>query len=201
MDKLTPCLWFDGKAEEAARFYTSIFPNSRIDKINRSPGDDPSGPKDAVITVNFTLAGQLVHRAERRPGLQVQRGHLDLDRLRRPGRGRPLLGCAARRRRRGERLRLAEGPLRRFVAGHPAAADGALQGLGPRGRRPRLRGHAEDGQDRRRRDRARRSRRAGRDGCLGWALAQQPSGMRPSARAMPSALHSARTDGRSAVKL
>ena len=35
--KITPCLWFDGQAEEAAAFYTSIFPNSRIDRVNRSP--------------------------------------------------------------------------------------------------------------------------------------------------------------------
>jgi predicted 3-demethylubiquinone-9 3-methyltransferase (glyoxalase superfamily) len=58
MDKLSPCLWFDGKAEEAARFYTSIFPNSRIDTVDRSPGETPSGPKDMVLTVNFTLDGR-----------------------------------------------------------------------------------------------------------------------------------------------
>ena len=43
MDKITPCLWFDGQAEEAAAFYTSIFPDSRITAVNRSPGDTPSG--------------------------------------------------------------------------------------------------------------------------------------------------------------
>ncbi len=58
MDKVTTCLWFDGTAEEAARFYTSLFPNSRIDSIDRSPGETPSGPKDMVLTVNFTLAGR-----------------------------------------------------------------------------------------------------------------------------------------------
>jgi predicted 3-demethylubiquinone-9 3-methyltransferase (glyoxalase superfamily) len=58
MDKITPCLWFDGKAEEAARFYTSLFPNSRIDSIDRSAADSPSGPKGMVITVNFTLDGR-----------------------------------------------------------------------------------------------------------------------------------------------
>ena len=56
--KFTPCLWFDGKAEEAAKFYTSLFPNSRIDKINRSPADTPSGPAGMVLTVDFTVAGQ-----------------------------------------------------------------------------------------------------------------------------------------------
>src|SRR5437867_5651662 len=56
--KITPCLWFDGKAEEAAKFYTSLFSNSRIDKINRSPADTPSGPAGMVLTVDFTVAGQ-----------------------------------------------------------------------------------------------------------------------------------------------
>lgn len=58
MDKITPCLWFDGKAEEAARFYTALFPNSRIDHIQRSPSDTPSGPEGMVLTVEFTLAGR-----------------------------------------------------------------------------------------------------------------------------------------------
>ena len=58
MDKISPCLWFDANAEEAARFYTAIFPESRIDSIDRSPGETPSGPKDSVLTVNFTLAGR-----------------------------------------------------------------------------------------------------------------------------------------------
>jgi predicted 3-demethylubiquinone-9 3-methyltransferase (glyoxalase superfamily) len=58
MDKISPCLWFDGQAEEAAKFYTSIFPNSRIDTVDRSPGETPSGPKDMVLTVNFTLDGR-----------------------------------------------------------------------------------------------------------------------------------------------
>ena len=58
MDKISPCLWFDGDAEEAARLYTSLFPNSHIDSVDRSPADTPSGPEGTVITVNFTLAGR-----------------------------------------------------------------------------------------------------------------------------------------------
>ena len=58
MSKITPCLWFDGRAEEAAKFYTSLFPDSRIDKVHRSPADTPSGPKDSVLTVDFTIDGQ-----------------------------------------------------------------------------------------------------------------------------------------------
>jgi predicted 3-demethylubiquinone-9 3-methyltransferase (glyoxalase superfamily) len=57
MDKISPCLWFDGQAEQAARFYTSLFPNSRIESVDRSPADTPSGPKGSVLTVNFTLDG------------------------------------------------------------------------------------------------------------------------------------------------
>jgi predicted 3-demethylubiquinone-9 3-methyltransferase (glyoxalase superfamily) len=57
MNKLTTCLWFDGKAEEAARFYTSLLPESRIDRILRSPRDYPAGKEGDVLTVEFTLAG------------------------------------------------------------------------------------------------------------------------------------------------
>jgi predicted 3-demethylubiquinone-9 3-methyltransferase (glyoxalase superfamily) len=57
MQKVTPFLWFDGQAEEAARFYVSLFPDSRIEHVTRSPADTPSGPAGMVITVEFTLAG------------------------------------------------------------------------------------------------------------------------------------------------
>ena len=58
MSKIAPCLWFDGTAEDAAKLYTSLFPDSRIDKVNLSPADNPSTPEGAVLTVDFTLAGQ-----------------------------------------------------------------------------------------------------------------------------------------------
>jgi predicted 3-demethylubiquinone-9 3-methyltransferase (glyoxalase superfamily) len=58
MSKIAPCLWFDGHAEEAAKLYTSIFPNSRIDNVNHSPGETPSGPKGMVLSVDFTLDGE-----------------------------------------------------------------------------------------------------------------------------------------------
>ena len=57
-DKIVPCLWFDGDGEEAARLYVSLLPDSRIDSVNRSPVDTPSGPADSVLTVQFTLAGR-----------------------------------------------------------------------------------------------------------------------------------------------
>jgi predicted 3-demethylubiquinone-9 3-methyltransferase (glyoxalase superfamily) len=59
VSKITPCLWFDrNQAEEAARFYTSIFPDSRIDKVVKSAADNPSTPAGATLTVEFTLDGQ-----------------------------------------------------------------------------------------------------------------------------------------------
>jgi predicted 3-demethylubiquinone-9 3-methyltransferase (glyoxalase superfamily) len=53
-----PCLWFDGRAEEAASFYVSLVPDSRIDRVWRSPADTPSGPAGMVLTVDFTLGGR-----------------------------------------------------------------------------------------------------------------------------------------------
>ena len=58
MDKVKLCLWFDGQAEEAATFYVSLLPNSRIDAVHRSPADYPAGKAGDVLTVEFTLAGR-----------------------------------------------------------------------------------------------------------------------------------------------
>ena len=61
MQKVTPCLWFDGQAEQAASFYVSLLPGSRIDRVIRSPADTPSGPSGTVLAVEFTLAGNKFH--------------------------------------------------------------------------------------------------------------------------------------------
>jgi predicted 3-demethylubiquinone-9 3-methyltransferase (glyoxalase superfamily) len=55
--RITPFLWFDDQAEEAAKFYTSIFRNSKIGKIVRNTEAAP-GPTGAALTVEFTLDGQ-----------------------------------------------------------------------------------------------------------------------------------------------
>jgi len=57
-DKITPVLWFDKNGEEAANFYVSLLPDSRIDRVTRSPSDYPNGKEGDVITVDFTLAGR-----------------------------------------------------------------------------------------------------------------------------------------------
>jgi predicted 3-demethylubiquinone-9 3-methyltransferase (glyoxalase superfamily) len=58
MDKISPCLWFDGNAEEAANFYVSLLPDSRVDQVVRSPADNPSMKEGGVLVVDFTLAGR-----------------------------------------------------------------------------------------------------------------------------------------------
>ncbi|QLH73356.1 VOC family protein [Rhodopseudomonas palustris] len=58
MSKIVPCLWFAGEAEQAAQFYVSLLPGSRIDNIQRSVVDTPGGPEGSVLVVEFTVAGQ-----------------------------------------------------------------------------------------------------------------------------------------------
>ena len=57
MTRITPCLWYDGNAEEAANLYASIFPDSSIDAVHRAPADYPSGKSGDVLTVDFTVMG------------------------------------------------------------------------------------------------------------------------------------------------
>ena len=53
----TICLWYDGDAEDAARFYAKTFPDSSVGAVHRAPGDFPSGKKGDVLTVEFTVMG------------------------------------------------------------------------------------------------------------------------------------------------
>lgn len=57
-DKLTTVLWYDGDAEEAARFYAATFPDSSVGDIFRAPSDFPSGKQGDVLTVDFTVLGR-----------------------------------------------------------------------------------------------------------------------------------------------
>jgi predicted 3-demethylubiquinone-9 3-methyltransferase (glyoxalase superfamily) len=58
MSKVSPCLWFDGEAEEAAKFYVSLLPDSRIETVQKNPVDGPAGKAGSVLVVEFTLGGQ-----------------------------------------------------------------------------------------------------------------------------------------------
>lgn len=55
--KNTICVWYDKDAEDAARFYAEIFPDSRVDAVIRAPGDYPDGQEGDVLVVEFTVAG------------------------------------------------------------------------------------------------------------------------------------------------
>jgi len=58
MQKITPFLWYSREAEEAARFYASVFPDSRVKRVTTLPSESPSGPPGSVKIVEFVLFGQ-----------------------------------------------------------------------------------------------------------------------------------------------
>ncbi|QMV00888.1 VOC family protein [Devosia sp. D6-9] len=55
--KNTICIWYDKEAEDAARFYAELFPDSKVTAVRRAPGDNPSGKAGEVLTVEFTVCG------------------------------------------------------------------------------------------------------------------------------------------------
>lgn len=67
--RIVPHLWYVKEAVEAAEFYVSIFPDSRIDHVTQIPAETPSGPAGSVDVVEFTLAGQ--------PFMAISAGPLD----------------------------------------------------------------------------------------------------------------------------
>ncbi len=156
MPRITPNLWFDDQAQEAAAFYTSVFPNSRIAGITHY---GQAGPREAgtVMTVELRPRRPGVHRDQRRPPVHVRRGGLVPRRLLRPGRDRLLLG-GARRGRRGGSVRMGEGPVRPLLAGLPDRDGGAPRRSGRGAPAPRHGGHPRDGEDRPRRAPRRRRR-------------------------------------------
>ena len=58
MQKITPFLWYSTQAEEAAAFYASVFPDSRVERVVTLPSESPSGPPGSVKVVDFVLFGQ-----------------------------------------------------------------------------------------------------------------------------------------------
>jgi predicted 3-demethylubiquinone-9 3-methyltransferase (glyoxalase superfamily) len=58
LQKVVPHLWYTKHAEEAAQFYASVFPDSRVDRVTMIPADTPSGPAGSIPIVEFTVLGQ-----------------------------------------------------------------------------------------------------------------------------------------------
>jgi predicted 3-demethylubiquinone-9 3-methyltransferase (glyoxalase superfamily) len=58
LQKIVPFFWYAKEAEEAARFYATVFPESRVDRVTKMNAESPSGPPGSVVTVDFTLFGQ-----------------------------------------------------------------------------------------------------------------------------------------------
>ena len=86
MERITPMLWFDNQAEEAANFYVSVFKNnSKVKHITHYAGEEFPEKKGQVMTVSFELNGQEFTALNVRAGFQVHRSRLVRDQLRHAG--------------------------------------------------------------------------------------------------------------------
>ncbi len=120
MTAITPFLWYDSEAEQAVERYVSLFPDSRVDSVARTPDG-------AVLVVEFTLLGRPYRAMNGGPaGPPALRRRLVPGRRRHAGGARPGLGRAARGRD-AEPLRVARRPVGRDLAGHPVD-DGRADG-------------------------------------------------------------------------
>ena len=117
MQKLTPCLWFDTEGEEAATFYTSVFPNSKILEVTHYGSAGPRA-EGMVMTVSFELDGQRFTALNGGPDFTFSEAISFEVNCDEPGRGRRVLEQAVRGWRRRP-VRLAEGQVRRLVADRP----------------------------------------------------------------------------------
>ena len=82
MTKNVICLWYDGAAEEAARFYAKTFPNSAVTAVHAAPGDYPDGKQGQVLTVEFTVVGVPCLGLNGGPAFKPTRTHGSNDRSR-----------------------------------------------------------------------------------------------------------------------
>ena len=151
MPSITPSLWFDNNLEEAAQFYTSIFPNSRIETFERYTEAGPGTPGD-VVSGTFVLDGTRFIGINGGPQFPFSEAVSFTGRVQGPGRGRLLLGQAGRRRRRVA-MRLAQGPIRAELADRSDPPVRADRRPGPGPRHGGDQGDAGDAQDRHRRTR------------------------------------------------
>ena len=120
IQKITPFLWFDHEAEEAAAFYTSIFPNSKVVKVVRY-GEAGPGPAGSAMTVEFQLEGQTFVALNGGPHFKFTEAISFVVNCQTQEEVDALLGKAVRGRRRGP-VRLAKGQVRLVVADRPDRA-------------------------------------------------------------------------------
>ena len=117
-----PHLWYVREAEEAARFYATVFPDSRVDRVTTLAAESPSGPAGSVAVVEFTLCGQAFMSISAGPHHSFNDAVSFLGRLRLAGRARSLLERAAEEWRQAAGLRLDHRQVRPPLADR---ADGA----------------------------------------------------------------------------
>ena len=149
MPAITPSLWFDNNLEEAAEFYTSIFPNSSIEELHRTPKPDRATPGD-VVSGFFVLDGTRFIGINGGPHFQFSEAVSFMVRCKDQDEVDYYWDRLVDRRR-GVAVRLAEGPLRAELADRagPIVRTEQRSGSGPRRRRHQ--GDARDAQDRHRR--------------------------------------------------
>jgi len=116
MQKITPFLWFDGKAEEAMNFYVSVFKNSRVVRVTRN-GEAGPGPKGTVMSATFQLDGQDFFALNGGPQFVFTASDIILCELRDAAGSRRAVGKAFRGREK-RKMRLAERQIWTVMANH-----------------------------------------------------------------------------------
>ncbi len=116
------CLWYNGTAEAAARFYAETFPNSVVTGVHLAPGDYPDGKQGGVLVVEFTVLGIPCIGLNGGPAFETQRGFFVSGHHGGSGRDRSLLERDRRQRRRREHVRVVQGSMGPVLADHPASA-------------------------------------------------------------------------------
>jgi hypothetical protein len=129
LQKISPFLWFDTQAEEAVKFYTSIFKDSSIGAVTYYSELGP-GPKGSVMTIGFQLEGQQFVALNGGAALQIYGSCIVRSELRKPGRSGSFLGQAVGRRTRGT-VWLGERQVRLVLADRSHRPAQAVSGQGP----------------------------------------------------------------------
>ncbi len=145
--KNTVCLWFDGDAEQAARFYSETFPDSSVDAVHRAPGDFPSGKQGDVLTVHFTVLTIPCLGLNGGPTFKHSEAFSFQVATENPGGNRPLLERDHRWRWPGKRMRLVQGQVGTLVADHSHRPNPRLYRSRSRGRQTSLRRDDDDAKD------------------------------------------------------